>query len=262
MLAQSNRIEGVPSSVSYSSIVRVSSALVLALGTLIGTIQPGLALSEDELYKFCSKYPNNTQCEGYDIPIPLSRRSGEEGACALNMQSVSLADRCKVLVGEESLTVYIEQGEEIAPLDDQRGTEEFTLDLSNIDSLSYREDESVNQDRLVTNTLLFGFLGAALTKPDKISQVEIKFTDTAAAPVDAMTSTDSSRLTAAVDETSDEIAVADTADSAETDSVEAIADAAEPASSGNLVFETGREQGRAMGESLQQFTNIPLRISL
>lgn len=190
MTAQSNRIEVITSSVYCSSVVRVSSMLAIALSALVGMVQPGLTLSEDELYQFCSKYPNNTQCEGYDIPIPLSRRSGEEGVCALNVQEVSLADRCKVLVGEESLTVYVEQGEAITPLDGERRTTEFTLDLTSITTLTYREDESVNRDRLVTNTVLFGLLGALFTQPEKISQVDIQFADEAATNTDTAVAVD------------------------------------------------------------------------
>ncbi len=227
----------------YWAIAQISLALTVALGSVVSMAQPSLALSEEELYTLCSQYPYNAQCEGYDIPIPLSRRDGEEGLCAVNMQNVALTDKCKVLVGDESLTVYLEQGEAIAPLNDERRTEEFTLGLNSVAALTYREDESVNRNRLTTNTLLFGWLGAMLTKPDKISQVEIQFAGVAA------------------DTTLEEVPAAITADG-ETDAVEAIAPVSNPTSFSSLVFETGREQGRSMSDRIEQLTSVPVRTSL
>lgn len=237
------------------SIAKAGLALTVALGSLLSIAQPGRALSEDELYGFCSRYPQNSQCEGYDIPIPLSRREGEEGICALNVQEIALTDRCKVLLGAESLTVYIEQGEAIAPLDDERRTEEFTMGLDRVAALTYREDESVNRDRMLTNTVLFGLLGALLTQPDKISQIDIQFADKAATEADTGVADDSDLSSAILEETPAEIA--------EDNSAEAVeANTPTPTSSGNLVFETGREQGRSMSDRIGQVTGIAVRTSL
>lgn len=235
MAAQSNRIEGTASSVYCSLIIRVSSALVVALGILIGAIQPGLALSENELYEFCSKYPNNTQCEGRGMIFQFrSVAEPEKKDSALSIsKEIALADRCKVLLGEENLTVYFEQGEAVALLGNERRTEEFSVEFNSITALTYREDEFVNQNRVARNTLLFGLLGALFTQPDEVSQVEIQFADT----------------TAMVE------------DNGVTDSVEAIAPTSEPPSSGSLVFETSRQQGRSMSENLEQLTGLPAQIS-
>ena len=243
MTIQSNRVKATARTGCYWAIAKVSLALTVALGSMISIVQPGLALSEEELYELCSKYPYNAQCEGYDIPIPLSRRDGEEGLCAVNTQTVALTDRCKVLLGDESLIVYLEQGEAIVLLNDERRTEEFTIGLNNVTALTYREDESLNRNRLTTNTLLFGWLGAVLTKPDKISQVEIQFADVAA------------------DAALEEVPVVIAADG-ETDSVEAIAPVSNLTSSGSLVLETSREQGRSMSDRIEQLTSVPVQTSL
>jgi hypothetical protein len=253
MTIQSNHVKAAARTGLYCVIAQVGFALTVALGSVMSVVQPSLAISEEELYDLCSQYPYNVQCEGYDIPIPLNRRDGEEGLCAVNMQDIALTDRCKVLIGDESLTVYLEQGEAIAPLDDQRRTEEFTMELNSVAALTYREDESVNQNRLISNTLLFGWLGAMLTEPDKVSQVEIQF-------VDGATDTTSASTTAA-NPILEEVPAVITTDG-ETDAVEAIAPASNPTLSSSLVFETGREQGRSMSERIGQLTRIPVQTSL
>ncbi|MEM9152602.1 MAG: hypothetical protein AAGB19_19390 [Cyanobacteria bacterium P01_F01_bin.3] len=48
---------------------KLGLGIVIATGSLVCFAQPGLALSEEELYALCSKYPHNTQCEGYDSPF-------------------------------------------------------------------------------------------------------------------------------------------------------------------------------------------------
>lgn len=170
------------------------------------------------------------------------------------MQGTALTDRCKVLLGEESLTVYIEQGEAIAPLNNERRTEEFTVGLDRIAALTYREDESVNRDRLVTNTVLFGLLGALFTQPDKISQVDIQFADGAATNADRV----------AVDELAPSSSTSEEAPSviAADDGAEADTPVSEPTASDSLVFETGREQGRSMSDRIGQITGIAVRTSL
>ncbi len=203
-------------SLRFSQASKAGLALAVAIGGLIGLAQPGFSLSEEESYALCSKYPHNSQCEGYDIPVPLSRRGGDEGVCALNAEAIALTDQCKVSVEGDAISVYVEQGEQIAAIGDERRTTEFVLSMSDISTLSYSESESVNTEKLITNTLLLGVWGVLATRPDKVSQIEIQF-----AP-----------------------------------------DAADLETSGNLVFETGRSNGRDMRDRLQESTGLTPRTSL
>lgn len=254
-MIQLNRTHATALAGRCSPAAKAGFVIAVALSSLSTVVPAALALSEDELYTFCSQYPYNTQCEGYEIPIPLSSRTGEEGICALNMPGTALTDRCKVLSGEESLTVYVEQGEAIAPLDGERRTAEFSIDLNSITALTYREDESVNRERLVANTFLFGILGAVLTQPDKISQMNIQFGNELSTDADTAVLAEPEQPAAVPDE-EPIVPVEETVTEPDTATV------AEPSSSSNLVFETGREQGRSMGESLQQSTGVPLNTSL
>lgn len=281
---------GIQSSIQPS--IQLGTQLAIRLGLSLGITISGLAVfsqpslsveatSEEELYALCSKYPYNSQCEGYSLPIPLSSRSGKEGVCALSTGGMSVSDRCKVSIDGNIVSAYVEQGDEINALGGERRTAEFSIPTTAINQLFYAEGESINTGRVIANTLLWGVLGAALTKPDKVSQVQIEFFRDAAISSletvenDAAGSFDSSASSFEEAEAGRENLGDEAIASSETDP--AIASPAagtddsmsqEPSSPrvdsqfGNLTFETGRSDGQDMKNQLEGMTGLTPRISL
>ena len=86
-----------------------------------------------------------------------------------------MTDKCKVSVEDNMVSVYVEQGEAIAIMEGGRRTTEFVLPVDGISTLAYSESESVNTEKLITNTLLLGVWGVLATRPDKVSQIEMQF---------------------------------------------------------------------------------------
>jgi hypothetical protein len=151
---------------------------------------------DDDLYELCSRFPLNSRCEGLDVPIALDRRSGDEGDCEFTSGETSLSGNCKVVFTDEMMTAYIEVGDHLDLLDDERSTQEVSVPLNRIATLVYREGTQVNAGRLALNTLAFGVLGALTTRPDRVSQVEVGFLlEAVAAPTTESTSKPTTELT-------------------------------------------------------------------
>ena len=245
--------------------------IAIATGSLVCFAQPGLALSEEELYALCSKYPHNTQCEGYDIPIPLSRRDGETGLCDLTMAGESVTDVCKVALGDLGLTAYVEVGDRIGLMDDQRRTQVYEIANDSIVSLAYSEDESVNSERLARNIFLFGLLGAAFTEPDRVSQVEIGFVEVDSTVAENMALSeqmDMEEQPLLSEEASEEVAMNEVV--SEDITAEEVAVEATPTEAGettaavpsSLTFESGRTPGAELRDAIESATGVVVQIRL
>ena len=115
---------------------------------LIALIVPSLAVSplvvhsqeanQRELYQLCSRSPFNSRCAGQNIPIPLSARLGESAGCTFVTGKTREANLCKVAQTETGLKLYIETGKPVALLDNQRGTNEVTIENDRIFALNYQ----------------------------------------------------------------------------------------------------------------------------
>lgn len=103
---------------------------------------------DPELFEFCSKSPQNSKCEGFTPPVSLEDRPGEDAQCFINDQEEG--DSCKILLEEETLTFYIETGEDLEVLDDDKDTKEVAIPLTAIESFSYAEDSKVTTGRALT----------------------------------------------------------------------------------------------------------------
>ena len=158
-----------------------------------------LAQPEVELYSLCSKFPLNSRCEGYEIPVSLKQRSGHKGACNLvNTQlppeateiviqesmtpeteevfeQVELSGKCKIVLSQNMLTVYVEYGDSLDHLEEEKATKQVNVPLESVTKLGYREDDKIDTDTVILNTLAFGIVGALLTRPDELAQIEISF---------------------------------------------------------------------------------------
>ena len=91
-----------------------------------------------QLYQLCSRSPFNSRCAGQNIPIPLSARLGESASCILITGNVREANSCKIAQAETGLKLYIETGDPVKLLDDQRGTNEVTIESDRIFALNYQ----------------------------------------------------------------------------------------------------------------------------
>ena len=93
-----------------------------------------------EIYNLCSRFPHNSRCKGFEIPIPLKERSGETVGCTFKFDLTPSKgkNKCKIEVKEDSLTIYQEYGEKIEPLDDRRATQAIDIIPGNIFVSNYR----------------------------------------------------------------------------------------------------------------------------
>lgn len=142
---------------------------------LLGSYTPAEASEEVDRYTLCSKFPLNSRCEGYEAPVSLKQRSGDEGLCSLIYSEIDLSGKCKVVITDDKITAYLEEGKGLEILNGKKPTQTIDIVLSDIVSMTYQNSKKTNVGRLVGNTLLFGLLGAVFTNPDKLSQIEIDF---------------------------------------------------------------------------------------
>ena len=130
---------------------------LLAFSILLSTqlIATNTAKAEDgnDLYNLCSKFPYNSKCEGYEAPIALKDRLGEDAQCLITGQEE--AENCKVNLQDESVTFYLETGEGLDILEDQKDTQEIVIPLTAIESFTYSERKRIDTGAV----LAFGVWG-------------------------------------------------------------------------------------------------------
>ncbi|MBD2459449.1 pentapeptide repeat-containing protein [Oscillatoria sp. FACHB-1407] len=85
-----------------------------------------------ELYELCSRFPHNSRCEGVDIPVVLDQRSGVEVKCLFDLGYDDQSGNCKIDITERGLTVYVERGEPIELLNNQRATTELQIPFDQV----------------------------------------------------------------------------------------------------------------------------------
>ncbi|MFG6098980.1 pentapeptide repeat-containing protein [Leptothoe sp. ISB3NOV94-8A] len=95
-------------------------------------------LSLDELYRLCSSFPFNSRCEGFEAPIPLNDRDGTQVNCGLDLSQVDASGDCRLLIEDNILVVYAEEGDPIEPLDNQKGSREIRIPFDQIFSTALR----------------------------------------------------------------------------------------------------------------------------
>lgn len=121
---------------------KLLTTALCSVSLLITNFNLAIAETTDirELYSLCSKFPLNSRCKEFELPIPLKERSGEIVSCTFNFNlSPDEAKRkCKLELKEDSLTIYQEYGKEIEPLDEQRATQEIKIATKNIFVSNYR----------------------------------------------------------------------------------------------------------------------------
>ncbi len=159
---------------SFQQILAIGSIPLLLFESLF--IPAARALDGQQLYQLCSSFPLNSQCKGYEAPIPLDNRSGKKGDCIFKNNEVEKRGICKINVNETGITIYQETGKELEIIKDKKPTRIIQITPSNVSKIEYREDEKDNTGAKVVNTLLFGVGGLLLTHNIKVSEIQIHYT--------------------------------------------------------------------------------------
>lgn len=120
----------------------IALGLTALFGVALPTPAPALEITE-EIYELCSRFPLNSRCEGYEVPIPLDQRDGIQVGCFLASDDSDRPADCKFLIDGDTLSVYMEQGDRLAFLDDQRSTREIVMSFDQIFVLGYLEHARV-----------------------------------------------------------------------------------------------------------------------
>jgi|GEM_PF-416352 len=87
---------------------------------------------ERELLEFCKRSPLNSRCKGVKAPISLKEREGIEVECQLRFGGNDKIESCKYFVEGDTLTVYVEVGEQIEMLDNLQPTKEIKITSENL----------------------------------------------------------------------------------------------------------------------------------
>ncbi len=122
----------------------------------------------DDLFNLCSKFPYNSKCKGYEAPIPLDNRLGEESQCLLGNEEE--LQNCKIYIDEKSLKMYVETGDELDILDGDRDTKEIITPLTSIQSFTYSERKKIDTGRVIA----FGVWGLLAKKKTSTFNFRIK----------------------------------------------------------------------------------------
>lgn len=107
-------------------------------------------MSLNELYNLCSQFPENSSCEGFEIPIPLDERPGVEAQCKVHWGFPQYSAPCKIDVTGSALTIYAESGEPIAALDRKRGTIEISIENDRRFSTYHHSETKVADSIILT----------------------------------------------------------------------------------------------------------------
>jgi hypothetical protein len=144
-------------------------------------------MSAEQQFRLCSAFPLNSRCEGYTIPVALKQRPGHEGVCKMQAGETATAGHCKILLTDGLITVFVEEGDKLALLDDKQATREISVAVSDVSNLSYRETKKINVGETVGMTLLFGLPGLLFSRPDHFAEINLVLNNTTQSNLTALT---------------------------------------------------------------------------
>ena len=139
-IQNNNFLSTVFLNLAYPKHKRISAIAAIACSSVAFLSPVALALSQEELYILCSRYPRNSNCTDYEVPVALSEREGTSGECKLSIEEQATRGRCKVKVTQESVTAYIESGKKLSLLEGEQATKTVEIKTNTIDNLSYETD--------------------------------------------------------------------------------------------------------------------------
>lgn len=131
---------------------------------------------EVDIYNLCSKFPHNSRCKGYTIPISLEKRAGDKGECYTVFDNTKQTGSCKIVVTQDRLEVYLEEGKKLDVLDNQRATREITIPYNQVVSVDYLESHKDNRAAFVSYGLIGVLIGAPFMQNKELSEIEIGYT--------------------------------------------------------------------------------------
>ncbi|MEM9922450.1 MAG: hypothetical protein AAF915_01625 [Cyanobacteria bacterium P01_D01_bin.50] len=125
---------------------------------------------------FCSKFPFNSECEGYKAtgPVSLDTRPGKKAKCLFSGDEKGKS--CKVDVTNEQIKFYFEIGKGLDVLEGEKNTKEVIIPMKTIKSFSYSEKKKID----VGAVLALGVWG--LLAKRKRSTIAIRYQEQAEAP--------------------------------------------------------------------------------
>jgi hypothetical protein len=127
-------------------------------------------------YQLCSRFPHNSNCQGYVAPIPLKDRAGLESKCAWETPNGRQSGDCKLAVYQDGLLIYREEGQGLSVLDNRRSTSEIKIPYDQMQNLTYREFTQNNDGKRAMYGALFGAGAAQLAIRDKpMSEVAVQY---------------------------------------------------------------------------------------
>ena len=86
--------------------------------------------------KFCADFPQDERCVDRKELISLAERQGEPFYCSLMPVREKKSKKCKILVKNNEIIVYLEQGEALDVLDKQEDTREMVIDIEDVFSFN------------------------------------------------------------------------------------------------------------------------------
>ena len=119
---------------------------VIAVGSLFAA-QLAFAQSEsNELLKLCSRFPNNSKCEGIDAPTSLEDRSGVETGCdfIFDPQELDGGD-CKIDADATGITIYQEVGDGLEAIDGDKTTVATEISSDRILAANFQQWNKVHR---------------------------------------------------------------------------------------------------------------------
>lgn len=123
---------------------------------------PAAKAEERSLHSLCSKFPLNSRCEGYEVQLPLAQRPGELGQCVLITGVTRQEENCRAELTESGLNVYVETGDPLDFLEEERATRAVAIPFENVVSLDYLEYQRRDREAATIGWALFGLLGSAI----------------------------------------------------------------------------------------------------
>ncbi|MFN6538698.1 MAG: hypothetical protein RM021_020430 [Nostoc sp. EkiNYC01] len=151
--AIANRLKAMPKG-KIGAIVCVPLLLVEAV-----FVPAAIALDGEKLYQLCSRFPLNSQCQGYETPISLGNHSGKTGNCIFKKNEVENRGLCKITVNETGITIYQETGKKLEIINDQKPTRTIEITATSVSRIEYREDEKIIQMQRFSTPFYLELLG-------------------------------------------------------------------------------------------------------
>jgi hypothetical protein len=158
----------------------VLAALPLMLVEL-AIVSPARAMDSEDLYRLCSSFPYNSQCNGYEAPIALAQRDGQAAGCLIKTATAEIKAACKIQIAADTITLYHEFGDGLSVLKNEKASRSLTIPTQSVSSIQYREDKKLTAGSAIASTLLLGLPGLLLAPKKKYSEVSINYVTTASA---------------------------------------------------------------------------------